>query len=170
MFCFVFVVLFSFFAHAQSTDEPVLVVRVDEKEVPLHLTEVEIENQIIGFLVQTKMTMVFYNPNDRQMEGNLYFPLPEGTTIGGYALDVNGVMVEGVAVEKAQARIAFEKEVRKGVDPGLVEWVKGNRFQTRIYPIPAKGTRKIAVHYTSRLDYAGNMFSYEEPISNPYLQ
>ena len=97
-----FAFLFSFGAYAQSTDVPVLVVRVDDKEVPLHITEVEIENQIIGFLVQTKMTMVFHNPNDRQMEGNLYFPLPEGTTVGGYALDVNGVMVEGVAVEKAQ--------------------------------------------------------------------
>ena len=75
MFCFIFMILLSFFAYAQSADEPVLVVRVDKKEVPLTITEVEVENQIVGFLVQTKMTMVFYNPNDRQMEGNLYFPL-----------------------------------------------------------------------------------------------
>ena len=48
------------------------------------------------------MTMVFYNPNDRQMERNLHFPLPEGSTVAGYGLDVNEVMVDGVAVEKQQ--------------------------------------------------------------------
>ena len=137
-------------AFGQEIQPPVLVVRGDnKKEVPLRITQVEIETDIVGFLSETTMTMVFYNPNDRQMEGNLHFPLPEGSTIGGYALDVNGVMVEGVAVEKQKARISFEKEVRKGIDPGIVEWVKGNQFQTRVYPIPAKGTRTVAVSYVT---------------------
>jgi hypothetical protein len=34
-------------------------------------------------------------------------------------LDIEGEIVDGVCVEKEKARIAFEKEVRKGVDPGF---------------------------------------------------
>jgi hypothetical protein len=34
-------------------------------------------------------------------------------------------------------RAVFEAEVKKGVDPGLVEHSKGNSFTTRVYPIPA---------------------------------
>jgi hypothetical protein len=44
---------------------------------------------------------------------------------------VDGTLVDGVPVEKQAARIAFEKEVRKGVDPGLVEQTGGNRSAPR---------------------------------------
>ena len=38
-----------------------------------------------------------------------------------------------------------------GVDPGLIEWTHGNNFRTRIYPIPAKGCRTVAVKFVSEL-------------------
>ena len=75
----------------------------------------------------------------------------KGATLSGYALDVGGELVDGVVVERHEARIAFEKEVRKGIDPGLAEWVQGNNFRTRIFPIPAHGTRTVRVRYVSRL-------------------
>lgn len=89
--------------------------------------------------------------------GELVFDLPEKSTIRGFALDINGAMVDGVAVEKEKARVAFEEEVRKGccrlfyfqhlfchlrctffflgVDPGIVEHISGNTFKTRVYPM-----------------------------------
>ena len=83
--------------------------------------------------------MTFANPTDRVMEGDLYFPLPQGSTVSGYALDIEGKMVDGVAVEKHKGRQVFEQIVRQGIDPGLIEWTKGNNFKTRVFPIPAKG-------------------------------
>ena len=62
-------------------------------------------------------------------------------------LDVDGQIVDGVVVEKQAARIAFEKEVRKGVDPGFVESVGGNVFRTRVYPIRPQQTRIVRVIY-----------------------
>ena len=93
--------------------------------------------------VCTEFTLA--NSNGRVLEGELEFPLPDGAVICGYAIDIDGVMVEGRVVEKEKARIAFENEVKKGVDPGLVEQVKGNLYRTRIYPIPARGSRLIRV-------------------------
>lgn len=140
---------------AQSL-RPILVVRVEdgkvEKTEPLALTAFHVDTRILGFLAETRMTMTFSNPHNRVLAGDLYFPLPEGATVSGYALDINGVMVDGVVVEKQKGRQVYEKIVRMGIDPGLVEWVKGNSFKTRVFPIPAKGERTIRVDYTSEVD------------------
>jgi Ca-activated chloride channel family protein len=122
---------------------------------------VAIKSTIIGHLAETAITMRFYNPNTAVMEGDLYFPLPEGATVSSYALDVKGLMVDGVAVDKDHGRQVFETEVRKGIDPGLVEWTRGNNFKTRVFPIPAKGTRTIRVSYVSEvIENQGQAYYY----------
>src|SRR5207302_3529525 len=104
-----------------------------------------------GFLAETTTTLTFRNPHERALEGDLTFPLPDGAALSGFALDVRGQMVDGVVVDKAAARVAFERETRKRVDPGLVESVQGNNFRTRIWPIPARDTRVVRVQYVSDL-------------------
>lgn len=126
-----------------------------------------VEVKILGEIAETRTTLTFYNPNSRVLEGNLHFPLPEGVTVSGYALDINDVMVDGVVVEKHEARRVFEREERKGIDPGLVEWVKGNNFQTRVYPIPAEGTRTVMVRYLSELSRISGHTSYHLPLNFP---
>lgn len=131
---------------------PNLVVRLDNgKEEALTVKKIDTVVRVVGTLAETSMTMTFFNPNARQLEGQLYFPLPPGATISGYALDINGTLVDGVVVEKDKGRQVFETEVRKGIDPGLIEWVKGNHFKTRVYPIPARGTRTVMVKFVAEL-------------------
>jgi len=134
-----------------QTAPPALMVKVDGKSQPLGLTKLDTNVRIYGYLAETTTTMTFFNSLDRVMEGDLYFPLPEGSTISGYALDIEGKMIDGVAVEKDKGRQVFEKIVRQGIDPGLIEWTKGNNFKTRVFPIPAKGTRTIRVSYVSEI-------------------
>ncbi|MGD2085519.1 MAG: VIT domain-containing protein [Candidatus Aminicenantes bacterium] len=136
---------------ASTTPAPGLEVQHASKKEPLTLTGLSVDVTINGFIAETKMTMTFFNPHDRILEGDFNFPLPEGSFVNGYALDINGVMVDGVVVEKQKGRVVFEKIVRQGVDPGLVEWVEGNNFRTRIFPIPAKGSRTVSVRYLSEL-------------------
>ena len=112
---------------------------------PLELRNVEVNVRVFGPLAETQMTLTFFNPYSNALEGDLYFPLPEGATISGYALDVEGQLVEGVVVDKHEARRVLELEARRGVDPGLVECVKGNNFHTRVFPVLAGGTRTIRV-------------------------
>ncbi|MEW6755785.1 MAG: VIT domain-containing protein, partial [Candidatus Latescibacterota bacterium] len=105
--------------------------------------------RVVGHLAQTRTTLIFGNPPGRALAGDLYFPLPEGVTVSGYALDVQGELVDASVVEKHEGRQVFEKIVRPGIDPGLLEWVAGNTFRTRVFPIPPHGSR------TVRLDYVG---------------
>ncbi len=127
---------------------------VDEK--PTEIGSYKVDARVNGMYAVVSTEFTVFNPNMRVFEGELEFPLPDDAVISGYAIDVNGVMVDGRVVEKEKARIAFENEVKKGVDPGLVEQIKGNAYRTRIYPIPAQGTRQVRVTYTTPLTIAPN--------------
>ena len=147
-----------------QTVPPALMVQQDGRSLPLGLAKLQTEVRILGSVAETTTTMTFANPTARAMQGDLYFPLPEAATISGYALDINGVMVDGVAVEKHEARRVFEEVVRHGIDPGLVQWTKGNNFQTRVFPIPAHGSRTVRVSYVTELIGSKEAPAYHLPL------
>ncbi len=124
-------------------------VKGEEKDAPVRLERTDVQITVAGPLAQVTQTLVFRNPTKRVLEGELTFPLPEGAAVSGFALDVKGELVDAVPVEKEKARVVFEKEVRKGVDPGLLERLEGNVFRTRIYPFPAEGTRTVRIIYST---------------------
>lgn len=135
-------------------------------ESPVSVVRAEINSRVAESLAETEVTLVFRNPNNRVMEGELTYPLPAGATVQGYALDINGRMVDGVPVAKQKARVVFEEETRRQVDPGLVEWSGGNMFKTRVYPIPPRGTRTIRLRYSSVLpEDAGGVPSLQLPMN-----
>ena len=123
----------------------------DTNATAMRIQKMAVEARVRGLHATVTTTLVFHNPNQRELEGDLVFPLPDGAAVSGYALDIHGALVDGVVVKKEKARVAFETETRRQVDPGLVEHIKGNLYRTRIYPLPAQGTRTIRVTYTTPL-------------------
>ncbi len=119
--------------------------RADDKPIAVTKTESIVSEN--DFFQRRKADFVFTNPNARVMQGEFEFPIPDGAFVCGYALEINGEMVPGVVCEKEKARVAFENEVRKGVDPGLVEQVKGNLWRTRISPLNPNAPRRAEVEY-----------------------
>ena len=132
--------------------------------VPLRMDELTIDVKVVANLAVTTMTMNFHNDLDRVLEGRLNFPLGEGQTVSRFAMTVNGKLREGVVVEKAKGRQVFESIVRQGIDPGLLEWTKGNVFKARVYPIPAKGDKRIVIAYEQELKDTGKGFLYSLPL------
>ena len=115
------------------------------------LSELSVDVEVMGNIATTKLDMIFVNDTNRILEGELEFPLGESETVTGYALDINGKMREGVVVEKDKGRQVFETVIRQNVDPGLIEKTTGNNFKTRVYPLPAKGSRHVQITYQSKL-------------------
>ena len=100
----------------------------------------------------TTVTMVWLNPTDTKFEAELSFPLTEGGTVCGYAVDIENKLVPGVVVGKEKARATFEAEVRKDRGgPALIEQSVGNIFNTRIHPFLPNSTRTIQVMFTQDL-------------------
>ena len=131
--------------------------RSSEKPVAVEKTEVVVSENV--FFKRVKATFTFLNPNQRTMAGEFEFPIPSGAFVCGYALEVNGEMVPGVVCEKEKARVAFENEVRKGVDPGIVEQVKGNIWKTRIFPLNPNTPRKAEVEYIAPKSFGDDCVS-----------
>ena len=134
--------------------------RADEKPVSVETdggTVVE-DN---GLYRRVKTTFTFTNPNSRQMSADFEFPIPAEATVCGYALEINGAMVPGVVCGKEKARVAFESEKAKRVDPGIVEHVKGNVWKTRIFPLNPRTPRKAEVEYVVPVDETSAKTVYE---------
>lgn len=121
------------------------VLQVKGAEVPVQLRRVSVDGQIAGGLSETRIEMEFFNPNGRVLEGQLAFPLAHGQQVTGFALDIDGRLRDAVPVAKAQGRQVFEAVERRRVDLGLLEQTAGNQFRLRIYPVPAHGSRRVAL-------------------------
>ena len=142
---------------------PVIVVRdlrSDEKPVAVETVAETIADN--GLVRRVRACFTFTNPNSRVMQGEFEFPIPDGATVCGYSLEVNGFMVPGVICEKEKARVAFETEVKKGIDPGLVEHVKGNIWKTRIFPLNPNTPRKAEVEYVVPVTDGNALTVYEK--------
>ncbi|QNN41740.1 VIT domain-containing protein [Pedobacter roseus] len=157
--------LIAFFADAQMPVLKVQQAETAEQKDAVKLKKLNIDVQITGNIATTVMTMTFHNSSNRILEGELTFPMPEGVSISRYALDINGKMREAVPVEKSKATEVFESIERRRVDPGLLEKVEGNNFRTRIYPLPANGSRTIIVGYEEELSFNNaNVLKYHLPL------
>lgn len=138
----------------------------DTNDSPIELTNLEVEVLVTGLFAQTTQVLQLHNPNTRDLEGSLCFPLPDGAVVCGYAIDVDGQLVDGVVVPKEEARRILEAEIRKGIDPGLIEQVQGNVYRARIYPLPAGRSRTVKIVYISRLTVEGNDAAYHLPLGH----
>ncbi|MEN9864841.1 MAG: hypothetical protein RL748_431, partial [Pseudomonadota bacterium] len=134
-------------------------------ETPIRLHSLKIDGEISAGMAETSVTLVFFNPNARPLEGNLQFPLLAGQTISAFALDMDGSLRAAVPVEKAKGRQIFEEVERRRVDPALLEVTQGNNFKLRIYPIPAKGTRTVQLKYVESLSQHNAHWIYRLPLA-----
>ncbi len=127
--------------------------RENEKPVQVEMSERTLEENALFVRVST--SFVFTNPNGRSIAGEFEFPIPEDAVVCGYRLEVNGEMTPAAVCDKETARVAFENETRKRVDPGLVEHVKGNVWKTRIFPLEPGKPRRAEVDYIAPKKNAG---------------
>ncbi|UZD36118.1 VIT domain-containing protein [Capnocytophaga ochracea] len=150
---------------AQKSVVPEVKVVNERNANPMVLQDLSVDILVVGQTAVTTMEMTFYNPNTRIMEGEFQFPLANGQQVSRFALDINGKLREGVVVDKALGRKAFEDIVRRGVDPGLLEKTEGNNFKARVYPMPAKGTRRVLIAFEQELHERGGQDYYFLPIT-----
>jgi hypothetical protein len=127
------------------------------------MEKAEVNVRLTGWFAETEFDLTFRNDGDRADEGEFALPLPPGATVSGYALDVNGKMRDAVSVEKERARTAYETVKRRMIDPGIVEREAENIYRTKVYPIPAHGTKRLIIRYHERLAEREGGLGYRLP-------
>jgi Ca-activated chloride channel family protein len=137
-----------------SCPEPVLI--ADQLVIRSHRVDVTIENQI----ATTRVDQVFHNPNDWVAEGTYIFPIPEGATIGEFAMWVDGEKIEANILDADQARQVYDEIVRSMRDPALLEYVGRGAIQASVFPIPAFEDRRIEIEYQEVLTAENGLNRY----------
>lgn len=161
LFC---IVCNSIFAQSTPGTIPSLSVDTGSGRSALIIHKLDIQVSVTGNIANTVYDITFYNPFDRILEGSFEFPLAEGQSVFRYGLEVNGQLRNGVVVEKQQARVAYENTIRQNIDPGIIEKTKGNSYRTRIYPIPAKGYKRVVIGVEEALRYIPDALQYLLPL------
>lgn len=110
---------------------------------PLQVKSCSIDIQVNMFTATTFFEMEFCNPNDQEIEGLYHFELNPGQVITGFQLELNGKYRDGSIEEKWKATNAYNTIVGKRIDPALLTNDYSNNYSLRIYPVPAKGCRKV---------------------------
>ncbi|HEY0130632.1 MAG TPA: VIT domain-containing protein, partial [Allosphingosinicella sp.] len=124
----------------------------DNRRDWLRIEKLGLEIRIHGGIADTTLTARISNGGDERVEADFGLALPPGSTVTGYALDVDGDLVEGVLVDQRKARQAYQERVRQDVDPGLGEVLRGYQFRTRISPVLPGDRRTVRIHFSTPLD------------------
>jgi tetratricopeptide (TPR) repeat protein len=120
-------------------------------ERPVRLNAAAVEVQVAGSIAVTTIELTMHNPNARILEGALEFPLRDGQSVIGFASEVNGVLRDAVAIEKAKGRQVFDDVVRGQIDPALLEKTAGNNYKLRVYPIRPNGNTRVRIRLMETL-------------------
>ena len=148
----------------------------------VRLKEHHIKARIVDNVARTEVEEIFENGADEVLEGIYRFPLPAGAQIERLALEVDGKLEEGAFVDRERAAAIWRGAVVNAGgkrpppsedivwvpgpwrDPALLEWQRGSRFELRIFPIPARGARRIVLAYTEVLPPSEGERSYVYPL------
>lgn len=154
-----------------------------DRERPLGISSASVRVRIAGNVARTEIEQVFQNDGAAELEGIYRFPLPADARVARLALDVNGELEEGAFVARNRARRIWTGVIRNATpvvarrptedfiwvpgpwrDPALLEWQRGGNFELRIYPIPARGSRRVVIAYTQLVRPRGNERRYVYPL------
>ncbi len=127
-------------------------VRSAANERDLGLKRFDVAVTLRGAIAETTVTASFANPTSETLEGEFRLRLPTGAIVTGYALDIGGQLVDGVLVDRPQAKAVYEARVRRQVDPGVAEVAADGAFSTRVFPIAPGAGRKIQLSFVTPVD------------------
>lgn len=148
----------------------------------VRLAQHHVKVKIAGSVARTEIDETFANDSNEVLEGIYRMPLPPDAQIERLALEVNGMIQEGAFVARDRAAAIWRGVIHNAApatpaepdiiwvpgpwhDPALLEWQRGGRFELRIFPIPAKGSRRVILAYTQKLDLHGSMRRYTYPLT-----
>lgn len=122
-------------------------------EQPLLIRAFDVDVVVEDGFARTTVDQTYFNPRERQLEGTYTLPMPRGAAISRLAMYVDGTLMEGAIVGRSEGRDIYEGIVEARRDPALLEWMSGNTFRMRVFPLPARTEKRIFLSYTQPLEH-----------------
>jgi len=138
-------------------DAGVLIPRDKQQPDPtiLSLEEMEITIRIDNGDARVFVRQIFANHTGGIQEGNYVFALPSHATVSDFATWDGPTRIPAVILERKRAEEIYNQLKQQSIDPGLLqmgergseEAKRSSVFSARIVPIPAYGTKRLAIEY-----------------------
>ncbi|MCB9638880.1 MAG: VWA domain-containing protein [Myxococcales bacterium] len=149
-------------AHAQG-----FLIPTQRSVAPLTLKSHRVMVKITDRAAKTEVTQVFVNHTDQLLEATFLFPLPKEATLSDFVLYINGKPTRGQVLVKERAHAIYSSIVRTMRDPGLIDYLGGNLFRARVFPIPRRGEQKIKISFTQIIPFQGGLHRFVYPLKTP---
>lgn len=124
---------------------------------------INVDANIKDQIADVTVTQTIYNPGNRALEVEIFFPLPNGGIVQNFMMMVNGKEIPGVLMKQEEARGIYEEIVRRKRDPALMEYAGYGLFKTSVFPIQVGEERNISVRYTQVCDRNMNAINFVYP-------
>lgn len=154
-----------------------------DTDTPLVLVDHMVTTRIQGMMAKTTVEESFRSDEGHELEGTYRFTLPAGAQVAELSLLVGDRWEEGAFVSRDRADKIWAGVIRNATpvikrreiieyiwvpgpwrDPALLSWKQGNTFELRIFPIPARGERRVRIAYTERLPLVTGGRRYTLPL------
>lgn len=135
-----------------------------QQDFPLPMRRLDVDVHVENQVARVAIDQTFFNTQNQQLEGVYRFPLPPDAAISRLAMFVNGKRMESAIVERMRGREIYEGIVYRRRDPALLEWMSGNLFKVRIFPLPARQEKRILLSYTQSLTRLYDDYELEVPV------
>ncbi|MCB9643739.1 MAG: VWA domain-containing protein [Myxococcales bacterium] len=149
-------------AHAQG-----FLIPTQRSIAPLTLKSHRVMVKISDRAAKTEVTQVFVNHTNQLLEATFLFPLPKEATLSDFVLYINGKPTRGQVLVKERAHAIYSSIVRTMRDPGLIDYLGGNLFRARVFPIPRRGEQKIKISFTQIIPFQGGLHRFVYPLKTP---
>lgn len=131
----------------------------------LEVKEHDIKVTINNGIAVTRVTQVFQNMENRQVEALYTFPVPKGGSVANFSMWINGKEMVGEVLEKKKAREIYDSYKRVRQDPGLLEQVDYKTFEMRIFPVQPLAEQRVEITYYQELDVDHDWATYVYPLA-----
>ncbi len=130
-------------------------------EIRSHAASVTINNGI----AVTRVSQVFVNKENRQVEALYTFPVPKHASVSNFSMWIGGKEMVGEVLEKKRAREIYDSYKSRRRDPGLLEQVDYKTFEMRIFPIGPGAEQRVEITYYQELDVDHDQATYVYPLA-----
>lgn len=135
---------------------------------PVHVWLDHIEVTIKDQVAVKKYDCTFRNPNPVVVTGaTCFMELEPGAHVDNMKVLVDGKEFQAEILDVKKAKEVFNDIVKRGGSPALLEYYGNQLIQTQIPQIPANGTVKVELTYTTVLEKRGGVVRLQMLNTNP---
>lgn len=135
----------------------------DREPIPVPLTGVSVEVQIIDLGAKVTIEQRYVNRENQPIEAVYLFPLDEGAGVCQFTAEVDGRIIQGVAKETEEAKTDYEHAIQSGHSAFLVEEKLPDVFKAKIGNLAAGSGAKIRLTYVTELKVEGGEIRFYLP-------